>query len=169
MPEEPRKKEPLKNYVYEYRHINHVVDPLTVSNEEEWRESIRQHYRDIDSGKYKKAGKKDNFGDLRPDYAEFRKMADLAVKDARAGTNAENELLRSELEELKNLVNDLVIKLSGKDDAPPKEGPPPAPGSHAPWLDKIEPETKNTVGAGECPICKKKFKRLDMHVCKEAA
>lgn len=169
MAEQSRRNEPPQKLSYEFRHILHVVDQSSVGSEEEWRESIREMYRQLDAGTLKKTrGKKDAMGDLRPDYAEFRKLADQAVQDAGSAANAENELLRSELAELKTIVNDLVIKLSGNDDTQPREGLNPVTIQRAD-RERVEPETSETVGPGACPTCKKTFKRLDMHVCKEAA
>ena len=108
MPEEPRNNEPMKNYVYEYMHVNHVVDPLTVGSEEEWRESIRENHRQIAAGNKPKSGRKDSMGDLRADYAEFRKMASEALDDASSAAKAENEVLRAEMAELKEMVAQLA-------------------------------------------------------------
>lgn len=40
-------------------------------------------------------------------------------------------------------------------------------GTKTTYSEQIEPETPASVGSGICPTCHKKFKRLDMHVCKE--
>ena len=116
--------EPIKNYVYEYRNINHVVDPLTVNSEDEWRESIREFYRQVDSGEHKQKPRFDSKKDLKSDAELNQMMKELLERQDGTANNSEIEALKAQVDKLTELVAAMAPK-AGNDDAPPKEEPPP--------------------------------------------
>lgn len=156
MTEELEHKGPPKNFAYFYRDIMHVESPMNWENEEAFQESVRLKYKKIDSGEYKKQGRPDPMTDLKPEIMKMQQDVAKLVEAKKLEKDKDPEK-----EALFQLVEDLQAQLAAQGEPEkPKEGPASTP--------TIEPETKKTIGAGDCPGCGKHYTRLDMHVCKEA-
>lgn len=171
--EEQNNKEPPKNLCFEYRGINHVIDPLSVESEDVFKAEVIEKYRLIDKGLGRKVPFMDNKLDLRPDFAKIQ--ADIHAlrvnKEIEDSGQAELiESLQQQIKELQAAAKPMVGYFQGKKENIPSLGDPPEVEVTA--NDKgnpeIEPETMETLGPGKCYSCMKEFKRLDMHVCKKA-
>ena len=144
-------KVPLQNYCFKYRGINHVESPRNWSDKRAFEDAVIEKYRKMDAGEYERKVRPDPKRDLRTDFDKLQSTVEKldasepSPSDEIVANQAQiTELIRLNAE-LRGQVVDAVEML--KKHAPPE----------------TEPETKATIGPGECPKCHREFKRLDLH------
>lgn|SRR3990167_5646146 len=137
------KKKVPANYVFEYRGIRHIGDPLKISYDDHVA-AVVQKYKNIDAGlapdgrpkrgsSVKAAVVKKDLGPANQDFKEEYRDAALAKENA----------------ELKARLAALEAKFV------PEAKPDPDPPAQ---------KAAENSAAGECPKCGEHFKRLDMHL-----